>query len=266
MLTADNICFSINRKEILRDVSLTLAPGELLGIVGPNGAGKSTLLKLLVGDTSPTSGTIHLNERPLHQWDRRELAKRRGVLMQKSRLSFSFTVFEVVLMGRIPFNTGSEKPEDYDIAEEALYQVGLENFADRLYTTLSGGEQQRVQLARILAQIWRAKGGKADSDSIGESRFLFLDEPTASLDLAYQQQTLQIAKSLTAENTAVLAILHDLNLASQFADRIVMLKDGQVANTGTPGEVLKPETIQNLFNTPVFVLPHPETGRPLITV
>ncbi|MEM8859748.1 MAG: heme ABC transporter ATP-binding protein [Chloroflexota bacterium] len=264
MLIASDICYTINQKEILRDVSLSLSPGELVGVVGPNGAGKSTLLKLLVGDSPPTSGTIQLAGLPLHQWNRRELAKRRGVLMQKSRLSFAFTVFEVVLMGRIPFNTGSEKPEDYDIAEEALYQVGLEKFADRLYTTLSGGEQQRVQLARILAQIWRSSEAKAQSSD--SSRYLFLDEPTASLDLAYQQQTLQIAKSLTGENTAVFAILHDLNLASQFADRIVMLKDGKVVNSGTPEDVLQPETIQNLYNTPVFVLAHPETGRPLITV
>ncbi|MEM7117545.1 MAG: heme ABC transporter ATP-binding protein [Chloroflexota bacterium] len=258
MLTANNLGFTVGRKAILQDVSVELAAGELLAVVGPNGAGKSTLLKLLTGDIRPSSGEVMLEKRPLSQWSRADLAKRRAVLLQQSHLTFAFSVLEVVLMGRIPHNSGVESDNDYAIAEEALDFVGLTDFADRVYPTLSGGEQQRVQLARILAQIW-------EPPAAGH-RYLLLDEPTASLDLAYQQQTLKIARRFAMEGTAVLAILHDLNLAAQFADRILMLKGGTITAVGTPAEVLTSQTIETVFDTPVHVLTHPETKRPLVAI
>lgn len=255
MLVANEVSFHIGSKPILENISLTIAPGELVAIIGPNGAGKSTLLRLLTGDRQPSNGSVTLMERPLASWSRQELAKRRAVLMQQSRLTFGFTALEVVLMGRIPHNTGASG--DYAIAAEALDYVGLSDFAERFYPTLSGGEQQRVQLARILAQIWQPP-------TTGE-RYLLLDEPTASLDLAYQQQTLQIARQFAQSGTAVLAILHDLNLAAHYADRILMLKAGKSVACGTPSEVLTSQIIEELFDIPVLVLPHPQTGQPLVT-
>lgn len=256
MIEAKEVGWSVQGKPIVQDVSMQLHGGELLAIVGPNGAGKSTLLKLLTGDVKPTSGAVVVEKQPLRDWSLAELAKRRSVLMQKSNLSFSFAVSEVVLMGRMPHNNGVETERDWEISAESLALVGLSNFADRTYTTLSGGEQQRVQLARVLAQIW-------DEPANG-SRYLLLDEPTASLDLAYQQQTLRIARQFAEAGTAVLAILHDLNLAAQYADRIVMMKQGCVAMTGTPQEVLQVDTIEQVFETPVMVLAHPVTGLPLV--
>jgi iron complex transport system ATP-binding protein len=196
-------------------------------------------------------------ERPLESWSRQELARRRAVLLQSSRLSFAFSVSEVVLMGRIPHNHDTESAKDYHIAEQALAYVGMSRFADRIYHTLSGGEQQRVHLARVLAQIW-------EPPAEGE-RYLLLDEPTSSLDLLYQQQVLNVARQFARVGTAVLVILHDLNLAAQYADRILMLKAGQACYTGAPQQVLTSHHIQDVYDTPVAVIPHPHSSTPLIT-
>lgn len=256
-IATKQVGWQVRGKHIVRDVSLQLHCGELLAIVGPNGAGKSTLLKLLTGDLKPSSGSVEIEKKQLNRWSLAELAKRRSVLLQQSRLSFGFSVEEVVLMGRMPHNRGVETEQDYTISAEALELVGLSAFSDRTYTTLSGGEQQRVQLARVLAQIWETP--------VDGGRYLLLDEPTNSLDLAYQQQVLRIAKQLAANGTGVLAILHDLNLAAQYADRIVMLKDGCIVAEGHPHEVLNAKTIEMVFATPVSVLSHPVTGLPLVT-
>jgi iron complex transport system ATP-binding protein len=189
-------------------------------------------------------------------WSRQELARRRAVLLQSSHLSFAFSVSEVVLMGRIPHNHGAESTRDYHIAEQALAYVGLSAFADRLYHTLSGGEQ-RVHLARVLAQIWEPPAK--------DERYLLLDEPTSSLDLLYQQQVLSVARQFARAGTAVLIILHDLNLAAQYADRILMLKAGQARYTGTPQQVLTTHHIQEVYDTPVAVIRHPHSNTPLIT-
>lgn len=257
MIEATDVSFAVRGKPIVQGVSLQVLPGEILAVVGPNGAGKSTLLRLLTGELKPTTGQIHLEQKPLREWTRLALAQRRAVLLQRSSLSFAFTALEVVSMGRIPHHRGAESARDQAIAAQALASVGLGGFADRLYPTLSGGEQQRVQLARILAQIWEPPDDGA--------RYLLLDEPTSSLDLAYQQQTLRLAQSFAAAGTAVFVILHDLNLAAQYASRILMLKAGQAHACGTPGQVLRAETIEQVFETPVLVLEHPQAGVPLVT-
>ncbi len=257
MLTANNLTLSIGRKRIVDRVSLDLCPGEVVAVVGPNGAGKSTLLKLLTGDWKPSAGSVSVMGRPLESWSRQELARRRAVLLQSSHLSFAFSVSEVVLMGRIPHNHGTESARDYDIAEQALAYVGMSRFADRLYQTLSGGEQQRVHLARVLAQIW-------EPPAAGE-RYLLLDEPTSSLDLLYQQQVLNVARQFARAGTAVLVILHDLNLAAQYADRILMLKAGQARYVGVPQQVLTSHHIQEVYDTPVAVIAHPHSNTLLVT-
>jgi len=176
------------------------------------------------------------------------------VLPQASNLAFGFTAFEVVLMGRSPHFRGSESREDHAIALEAMRLTQIDHLAGRVYTTLSGGERQRVQLARVLAQIWQGHS----------PRYLLLDEPTNNLDLAHQHITLRIARQFAACGVGVLAILHDLNLAAQVAERILVLKAGRMYASGTPSEVLTPQVVEAAFNLPVLVQPHPCFNCPLV--
>lgn len=249
------VSFKIGDKTLLEEVSLAVAPGEVMAIVGPNGAGKSTLLKLLSGDLRPSSGKVLLQGKPLSDWSSREQARLRAVLPQQSRLNFPFTALEVVLLGRMPHGTGGSR-RDYEIALAALSAIGMSHLAQRLYPTLSGGEQQRVQLARVLAQIWEAPPRS--------KRYLLLDEPTTSLDLAHQQYTLKIARDFARKGTGVLAILHDLNLAAQYADQVLILREGRQIAWGMPDKVLTSKLIRAAFDLPVLVIPHPQLSCPLI--
>jgi len=257
LICARRLHVAIGAKALLADVSLDVRGGEVVAVVGPNGAGKSTLRKVLCGDLTPSGGEVLMNERALTEWPLIERARSRAVLPQDSSLSFPFTVLEVVLMGRTPHVRGTEEPRDYEIARAALEAVEARHLEERLYPTLSGGERQRVQLARVLAQIWEANG-------TNEARYLLLDEPTSSLDLAHQHSTLSIARRFAREGVGVLVILHDLNLAAQYADRIVMLRDGRMVASGPPAEVLTREAIQATFSMPVAVMKHPYLDCPLV--
>jgi iron complex transport system ATP-binding protein len=228
----------------------------VLAVVGPNGAGKSTLRKILCGDLKPSGGEVFMKGRALADWSLTERAQVRAVLPQDSSLNFPFTVLEVVLMGRAPHLKGAEGKHDYEVARAALDAVEVRHLEERIYPTLSGGERQRVQLARVLAQIWEPPAGGA--------RYLLLDEPTSNLDLAHQHSTLKIARRFAREGVGVLIILHDLNLAAQYADRILMLRQGSVAALGSPIEVLTPEAIYETFGMPVVITKHPLLECPLI--
>lgn len=256
MLETKNVSFKIRGKTLVENVSLALQGGNVVAVVGPNGAGKSTLLKLLCGEYRPSTGQILLQQRPLQQWSARERAQRRAVLPQSSNLNFSFTALEVVLMGRTPHHHGLASRHDLEIATAALTKVGISDLAERTYLTLSGGERQQVQLARVLAQIWQPLAGS--------ERCLLLDEPTASLDLSHQHNTLRIAREFAQAGTAVLTVLHDLNLAAQYADHLVMLQNGRVVHMGTPAQVLTSETILAVFDTPAQVLSHPRHNGLLV--
>ncbi len=250
MLTAQNITVRIGRKTLLDGVSLALHPGEVLAVVGPNGAGKSSLLKTLSGELAPQVGNVLMNGRPLADWDTRQAARMRGVLPQTSALAFRFSVLEVVSMGRSPHRRSHSHADNEKIAGLALKLTDTEHLAERIYTTLSGGERQRVQLARVLAQIWEPCGPL--------HRYLLLDEPTSALDLAHQHAVLAIAHRFAAANAAgVLAILHDLNLAALYADRIAVLHQGRLIAVGPPSQVLNSELIQRIFDYPVTIGRHP---------
>ena len=255
LIEARNVFVEINSKKLLEDVSLNLRAGEVLAVVGQNGAGKSTLRKVLCGDLIASSGEILMSGKSLEEWTLNERAKSRAVLPQDSSLNFPFTVLEVVLMGRAPHIAGAETERDYEIARLALREVDALELEDRIYPTLSGGERQRVHLARVLAQIWE----KTESP-----RYLLLDEPTSNLDLTHQHQTLKIARGFADQAVVVLIILHDLNLAAQYADRILILQNGKIAAFGTPDEVFTPETIQKTFGVKVSVAEHPHFDCPLI--
>ena len=256
MLSVDQVAYATSGQFLLREVSFELRPGELLAIIGPNGAGKSTLLKVLCGDLVPTSGGVVLEGRSLRDWAPLQQARCRAVLPQESSLSFPFTVLEVVLMGRGPHTRGPYDGHDREIAWAALERTGVAELAKREYPTLSGGEKQRVQFARVLAQIW-------EPPEAGH-RYLFLDEPTNNLDLAHQHHTLNVARRFALEGTAVVAVLHDLNLAAQYADRILLLQRGRVVAVGRPGEVLSVEVLSPAFGLPVVVTCHPCFDCPLV--
>lgn len=253
-LAAQNLSFRVGSRALVHDVSLSVRPGQVVAVVGPNGAGKSTLLKMLSGDIQPHRGEVSLNDKSLTAWGKRDRAKLRAVLPQNTSLNFGFTVKEVVLIGRSPHVRGFERPLDHAIAYEALCAAKIEHLAERVYTTLSGGEQQRVQLARVLAQIWENNG----------PRYLLLDEPTNNLDLTHQHGTLDIAAEFARNGVGVLAILHDLNLAAQYADDILILKHGEQVAYGTPNTILTAETIRHAFDMPVMIEPHPCLDCPLI--
>lgn len=248
MFEARNITVQIGQKTILDDVSLGINAGEIVALLGANGAGKSTLLKSLCGDVKLKNGEINLENRGLEYWNYHELARKRAVLSQHSTLAFPFTAQEVALLGRNPHIVGSESEKDLEIVRKAMILVEAEHLAAQFYPTLSGGEQQRVHLARVLAQIWEKWENSA--------RYLLLDEPVSSLDLAHQHLTLQIARRFSRENTGVLVVLHDLNLAANYADRICLMKNGKIYRNGTTSEVLTAENIKEVFNFDVSILEH----------
>lgn len=254
IVSVQGLDFSIAGRRLLRQVEMDLRSGELLVIVGRNGAGKSTLLRNISGELKG-AGDIHLFGQKHEGQKLRELARKRAVLAQHTQLSFGYEVEEVVLLGRIPHQVRQiETEQDRLIAQAALERVGLGDLSLRNYLTLSGGEQQRVHLARVLAQLTGTEG----------DRLLLLDEPTSSLDIAYQHEVLRLARELGRERVGVLAVLHDLNLASQYAERVLLLADGTVLAYGTPREVLTPETIHRAFGHAVLVIDHPTLGFPLV--
>lgn len=246
-----DLSYTVAGRALLAGVSLHLARGELLAVLGRNGAGKTTLLRHLSGELS--SRGVRLFGQPPHAQAPTPLARRRAVLPQSTPLSFAHEVLDVVLLGRIPHGR-AESAADREIAVACLARVGLGGYETRNILTLSGGEQQRVHLARTLAQLHGTR----------ESRVLLLDEPTASLDLAHQHATLRLARELGAEGVGVLAILHDLNLAAQYADRVLLLEGGRVRACGTPQDVLTPANIAHAFGHEVVVTRHPCLECPLI--
>ncbi len=248
--------FCRGARPVLKDISLSLSPGECVAIVGPNGAGKSSLLKLFSGDLRPESGEIILDGLPLTASNRRDLARRRAVLPQQSELLFPFPVHDVVLMGRAPHHEEIETAEDERIAEEAMQATDVLEFRDRPYDQLSGGERQRVQLARVLAQVWPEPGARGG--------FLLLDEPTSSLDLSHQHAFLQTARRFTRAGLGVLVVLHDLNLAMQYADRVMVLYHGHGVACDVPEKALVPELIREVFQIEVQQFKQSTLSRPVL--
>jgi len=237
---------------VLSGIDLQLHPGEVLGVLGPNGAGKSTLLAAMTGELPASAGQVMLDQRALDDWAGPERARRLAVLPQSSSLNFAFRVEEVVAMGRLPHDSG--RVRDAQIVQQALQAADAVHLAGRSYLALSGGERQRVHLARVLAQLWPG----------GEGQILLLDEPTSMLDPLHQHTCLRAVRRLAESGAAVLVILHDLNLAARYCDRLLLLEQGRAHALGTPAEVLRAEPLQAVFGLEVLVQTHPERGHPLI--
>ena len=255
-LAAIGASYTAGPRTLLDQVSLSVEPGRVHALLGPNGAGKSTLLKMLAGQLTPQQGRIVLEDRDLHQWPVLEQARRRAVLPQASDLQFDFSARQVVGLGRMPCRRHRASREA-QIVGGALSATDAAHLEDRSYLTLSGGERARVQLARVLAQIWEP----------GEhSRYLLLDEPTASLDLAHQHATLAIARRFAEGGVGVLVILHDPNLALTYADEVTLLCCGQLIAQGSASQVLNREHLEKVYGVRVEILASAASSQSFIAV
>lgn len=246
---ADGVHVVRGGRVLLNEVSLEVRAGEVLALLGPNGAGKSTLLSMLSGDAKPDRGTVMFAGKPLSAWSLVELSRRRSVLLQDNQLLFPFTVHQVVEMGRAPWRRTPLEVEDNEAISEAIAAADIPHLGNRRVPSLSGGERARAAFARIMA---------------GRTGVLMLDEPTAALDLGHQEAVLSIARERARAGDAVLIVLHDLNLASAYADRIALLQEGSIAACDVPARVLTSDTISDVYRTPVEVIPHPVTGHGIV--
>ena len=256
MLSIQNISYSVGKKEIVKDISVNFLPGEFTMILGPNGSGKSTFLKLFSGEIKAKEGSVLYSDKNITDLKKEDLAKIRAVMSQQPELGFPLMVEEVVMMGRYPHFTFNPGKKDEAICNEVIGQMNISELKERNYLTLSGGEKQRVQFARVLAQIWEMP--------LQGHRYLFLDEPLTNLDINYQQEFLTIARSLTKTDTILVAVMHDINLAVQYADKLIFLKEGEMVSYGKPLEILSEELIKKVFDVETKIITNPVNGLPLM--
>jgi iron complex transport system ATP-binding protein len=246
-ISATDVGVVIDGTAILSSVSIDIVAGEVLALVGPNGAGKSTLLAVLGGDVRASTGSVSLGGRGIHSYRHLELARLRSVLTQENQVSFPFTVAEVVAMGRSPWERTPSRDDDETAIADAIEATDVAHLVARRYTSLSGGEKARVSLARVLAQ---------------RAATVFLDEPTAALDLRHQEEVMACARTLAASGIAVVVVLHDLSLAAAYADRVALIAGGSLRAVGTPAEVITADLVEEVYGLPVEILQ--QSGRPVV--
>lgn len=240
MVSCQNVSYSIDNKILLKDINCLFQPGKINLLIGPNGAGKSTLIKLLCRQIKPAKGQIEFDDQSVDKFTTQDMAKIRAVLSQNIDLAFPMLVEDVVMMGRYPHFEGRPMKQDYQACNEAMVLFGVEEFAKRNYLNLSGGEKQRVQFARVLAQIWFPVEK--------QKRYLFLDEPLTFLDINYQYLFMTKIKELAQQSDIiVVGVLHDLNLVAQFGDEIFLLHQGNLIATGTAKTILTPKNIREVY-------------------
>lgn len=257
MLHAEQISFGLARKMMISEVSLKIEPGQVVGVIGPNGAGKSTLLRLLAGELQPSQGQIKLGDKGIDQLSAIQWAQIRAVLPQSESLAFAFEVRQVVALGRFPWGDAHSE-NGKQIIERILQSMGLQELATRTYTQLSGGERARVQFARVLAQL------HSEHQSVS-GRYLLLDEPTASLDLAHQHAVLDVAKEYATRGVGVVMVLHDLNQAMQYCDHILLLQNGKSVATGPAREILTAPILSKAYGVEIELFERTQHGVPLIS-
>ncbi len=249
----EGVGYQIGASELLRDVHLGGSGGELIALCGPNGAGKSTLIRLLSGDLEPTHGSIRIGEQDTSNTTAGELARERSVMRQGGRSDIPFTALAVVEMGRYPHRSDPDasQAKDLDAIAAAMDRTDTTHLAQRVFSTLSGGEQTRVVMARVIAQ---------------EAPVVLLDEPTTALDVAHQERILGQMRQMADDGDCVVAVFHDLNAAAHYADRLVLLDGGRVVATGTAEEVLREELLTEVYGQPMLVTNHPTRQCPLVLV
>lgn len=236
ILEINNLDFSYNEKSVLKDISLSISKGEFLSIIGPNGSGKSTILKLITKLNTPNRGEIFLNNVNIKDINQRDLAKSISLVPQNTYIEYEFSVKELVTMGRFPYKKRFERDskDDYAIVNKAMERTNTKYLEDRLITEISGGETQRVTIARALAQ---------------ETDIILLDEPTSFLDINHQIEILNLLRDLNKEEKkTIILVIHDINLAARYSDRIMILKEGQVMDVGRPEDVINKENILKAYN------------------
>jgi iron complex transport system ATP-binding protein len=247
-LVAEGLSFQVEAATLVDGVSLEVVGGEVLGVVGPNGAGKTSLLRLLAGEIAPTAGRVALYGVPLSSLGPRRLALQRALLPQHTLLQFAFRAIDVVAMGRYP-HRGSTPDQDRAVVRWAMDATDTAHLEARLYPTLSAGEQTRVSLARVLAQ---------------ETSLVMLDEPTTSLDLRHQELVMGLLRSLARAGGAIIVVLHDLNLAARYADRVALMDRGRLAAVAPTRDVMRSDLLSEVYQHPVAVIPHPLLSCPLV--
>lgn len=254
VVAAQGVDFSYYNGLVLRDVTLSLAPGAMVSLIGPNGSGKTTLLKILCGLLKPKRGEVLLGGRDIGRLSRRQVAREVALVPQELSVPFDFTVREMVTLGRTPYvrHLRGMTAQDHEVVERMLALTNTEALAHRPFNELSGGEQQRVIIAMALAQ---------------EPRVLLLDEPVVHLDVNHQVEILELIRRLNRQaGLTVLATMHDLNLASLYFDRLILLNEGRIVASGSPSEVLREDTIRSVFRAEVRIQPHPVRPRPQLVL
>lgn len=254
MFELDDVSFSLPGRHLLQQVSLQIPHGQMVGLIGHNGSGKSTLIKLLARQLVPAGGRLRLDGKPLAEWSERAFARHVAYLPQQLPAAESLTVRELVGFGRYPWHglLGRFTADDRVHVDRALELTGTAGFAERLADQLSGGERQRVWLAMLLAQ---------------NSRYLLLDEPTSALDLAHQVEVLALVRDLSRHlGLGVVVVLHDINMAARYCDRLVALHGGRLLFSGTPAALMNPATLEAIYGIPMRVLQHPDGGQPIAVV
>lgn len=246
-LSVTDAAFDVGQHRLLEEVTFEAGGGSVIALVGPNGAGKSTMLSLLSADREPSAGTVLLDGAPMSSYRPAELARVRSVMVQQHTVQFAYTVAEIVAMGRMPHQVDEERDER--LTQQAMRDADVARLADREVTTLSGGELSRAMFARVLAQ---------------HTPIMLLDEPTAALDLRHTELLMQVLRRRADAGCCVLVVLHDLNIAARFADRILMFAGGRLVADAPPAEALSAERIEDVYGQRVAVLEHPTSGSPLI--
>lgn len=249
-ILVSNMSFIRNSKFALRNINLTVNEGEILAIVGPNGSGKSTLMSLLAGDIRPTGGRIDYGDMPLETWDLSERADYRSMMSQQHIVAYDFTVREIIEMGIVHAQEIMKDRSYSSVVDIIAEMFELTNVLDHSIRSLSGGGQQRVHFARALAQVWQ-------KDSYKDPKFMLLDEPTSNLDLAHEVKTLSLLRNEVRKGLGVLVILHDLNLTAHFADKVAILKNGELVDHGSADEVLTSEILSSVYNLSINVSHEP---------
>lgn len=253
MIEAYKISYAHKKYPILSDIDVSVNYGELLVIVGPNGAGKSTLLSLLANEIA-TADSVYFKKKTFEEWDEKELAHNKAKFSQNNSHDIPLTVKDVVLMGRYPYFNSKPDKNDLEAVNTAMDETDITALKDRDYNLLSGGEKQRVHLARVLCQL----------DNDVQHKLVFLDEPLNNLDVLHQHRILHTIKNFTEKGNTAVMVLHDLNLAAQFADTVMLLKKGKIVSHDTPGKVFTEDIISMAYNFPCKICPNPVNKNPLI--
>lgn len=252
VIEANDLKFNYGKNIILDGINFSIEKGKLVSIIGPNGSGKTTLLRNISGALRPSAGSIKLWNKDITSYKKRELAKHIAYVPQSTMVDFGFTVMDVVLMGRSPYigRFGSETHRDMEVAKDAMEMLGVLKLKDKKITQISGGERQRVAIACALAQT---------------PEVIMLDEPVSNLDIQYQVQVLNLLKNLCSEKgMTVLVVLHDLNLASEYSDTVILLNSGRIEHMGSPYDVMTVPVIEKAYNTKIYMMTNPISGKPYL--